>query len=160
MMSNKPEVPEEVYAWASATSETVAAHMVQRKLLKGKIRVETRWILPHRIFLGVAWSKDNPGRKYWVISGEVPTDHLDARTARSPRDAARHFALRWQLQGARVGTAADGEGHKGEVDWKGMEQRLAEHAEFLYSLVTRDDPWEGTVPAQTGDERNDQENPD
>lgn len=106
------------------------------------------WTLPHRLFIGRIWPKSDRNRAFWVISGsDIPTDHIESSLAETARDAARHFSLKWQLQGARLGNL-DSKAEPGEaaddVDWQKVAQRLQAQAEGLYALVENEDIWRQT----------------
>lgn len=140
------EDSEAVRSWAENVAQDLARRLVKRGILSGKTQVEARWAAPGHIFLGIAWQEDRPRDRYWVIGGEAVTpDVVPLSVADNPRDAARHFYLRWQMAGAKMGANANGEGkHPGLVDWTGLEERFARQAEMLYDLTTRDSVWEGT----------------
>lgn len=36
--------------------------------------------------------------KMWVLTGDLPADHVTAKVAPTARDAMRHFSLNWQLK--------------------------------------------------------------
>lgn len=89
--------------------------------------VEARiaWMLPQQLFIAELRESSTSPPALWVIGGDVPADHLDVLLADSPRDAARHFGLKWQLAAARD----DSSNH------------LVEKAELLLALVQADDAW-------------------
>ncbi len=130
---------EKITQWAEAEGQAIARELVQKKVLRGHVKVESRWILPGKMYLGVAWSESQAGPKYWVTGGEMLTrDYVSLDTAETPRDAARHFALQWQLNGARIGLAAD---EDAEMDWEAVERRMIERAEALYAMTEEDRYW-------------------
>ncbi len=141
---NTPESQEAIKAWGQNVANDLAQRLVTRGYFEKHARVEARWALPGRVMIGVAWQADKPRSKVWVIGGEaVPADVVELNVAKDPRAAARHFAMRWQLQGARLGTAADSEGKAGQIDWKGVEEKLAQQAEALHQLAEEDEFWQG-----------------
>lgn len=143
-----PDNHDAVRQWAEPVCRDLAQRLVQRQVLSGKVRMEVSWAAPGRILLGLAWDEDHPRDRHWVIGGDAVTpDVIPKRVADNPRDAARYFALRWQMTGARVGSTGEAGKHPGLVDWAGMEERFVEQAEMLYDLTTRDDLWEGTDTA-------------
>jgi hypothetical protein len=50
------------------------------------------------------WAVENrkEHKKYWVITGDLPNDHLPYEVAGTPRDALRHFSLSWQLKAEKM----------------------------------------------------------
>ena len=134
-------------AWFREKLEHVAQYCFRRELFSAEIKVESHWVIPHNVLIGQAWPKNDPSNKIWVITGEiVATDHAEKNVAESPRDAARYFALRWQLQGARVQTVNEEQSAAGEsqVNWESMGKTLSEKAEMLYTFVNNDQHWNQT----------------
>ena len=48
------------------------------------------------------WAKIEQ-KPVWALLCDLPTDTLESSQAASPRDVARHFALKWQLDAGRGG---------------------------------------------------------
>ena len=92
----------------------------------GNLGVKPAWALPGQILIGKVRAHGNPANFRWFICGETPLDHVGDDVAASPRDAARHFSLKWQLDATRLGGEAA--------------ETLARQAEALYALVD-DDRW-------------------
>ena len=135
-------------AWFREKLEHVAQYCFRRQLFSEEIKVESLWVIPHNVLIGQAWPKNDTTNKIWVITGEiVATDHADNNVANNAREAARYFALRWQLQGARVQTSNDEQpdsGNENQVNWKSMGKSLSEKAEMLYTFVNNDQHWNQT----------------
>ena len=93
--------------------------------------VEARpaWALPNRLLVGQLRSQMNPRSFHWFIAGEVPLDFLPSANAPSPRDALRHFAMKWQLDAERT----DDEAEKAE---------LIDLAESVYELAEDERFWQ------------------
>ena len=107
------------------------------------IEAKPAWVMPYQILIGKIRAQGQPTAFDWFICGEVPTDHLESVVASSPREAARHFAMKWQLQAARyqqttASQPADTELQSSEP--KQVEQ-LTEKAEALYELVEHEQLW-------------------
>lgn len=118
---------------------------VHKLMDKGKIDslvVEARpaWVLPFQILIGKIRAKDQSGDFEWFISGEVPTDYLEATAAETPRDAARHFSMKWQLTASRYqgkGTDQD----SSQIQHDEVVNNLISQSEALYALVEDDRVW-------------------
>jgi hypothetical protein len=95
--------------------------IIDTAMVEGRIA----WMLPFQFFIAEIRESVSDKPALWVIGGDKMTDFLDIRLAATPRDAARHFSLKWQMMAAQP----DGN----EV--------AAEYAELLYSLVEADDAW-------------------
>jgi hypothetical protein len=100
------------------------------------------------LFIGKAWSKADKTKSYWIISGEnVPTDHIDYSVAQTAREAAKHFTMKWQMQGAQLEKLGDGAAtgeSSDDVDWVKVANGLQMQAEALYGLVENEDAWKLT----------------
>ena len=91
------------------------------------------WMLPHKILIGELRETGQQHRALWLIGGDFPTDHVDAALAESPRDAARHFALKWQMDAAR---------QESDAGDPVANDKLSAQAEFLYAMVQADEVWD------------------
>ncbi len=142
----------EAYAeWVKTELRGMGDHARSSDLFQEEAVGHAVWTLPHRLFIGRIWPRSDKNRAYWVISGsDIPTDHIEASLAETARDAARHFSLKWQLQGARLGDleTKDEAGDTGpaadEVDWQKVAHRLQAQAEGLYALVEKEEIWRKT----------------
>src|SRR5690242_10675862 len=123
--------------WHKAQQLQVADYLRRQGIFDTDITGEWLWIIPHRAMLGLVWPKHGVAPKYWVITGVVPTDHAEASAARNVREAARYFALKWQLEAARLGQGNSSVPQVGEakIDWKAMEGDIAKRAEWLHDLM-------------------------
>jgi hypothetical protein len=129
--------------WHKAQQQQVADYLRRQQIFETDITGEWLWIIPHRAMLGRIWPKHGVSPKYWVITGVVPTDHAEAGAARTVRDAARYFALKWQLEAARLGQGNGSAPAMGDskVDWKAMETNIAARAEWLHDLMQDNRRW-------------------
>ena len=149
-MSN-PNDKEAFRAWAQEQMKAMGKHLASRGLIgKDEVRVEARWNYPFRILLAQAWGAKSAHEKFWVIAGDVPVDHMELGLATDARAALKHFALRWQMQGARVKSAdrdisPDRQRSKLRVNWTEVGDTLAEKAEFIYALADDERNWESTM---------------
>lgn len=142
-MSSPMPFDEAAFAeWHQAQQKQVADYLRRLEVFDTDITGEWLWIIPHRAMLGRVWPKHGtPAPKLWVITGVVPTDHAEAGAARTVREAARYFALKWQLEAARLGEGGDTSPGTGKVDWKEMETNIAKRAEWLHDLMQDNRRW-------------------
>ncbi len=119
---------EELQKWIKAQVDSALKELMQRDAFDDLfVEAKPAWVLPFRVLIGrIRKPRDSSGFK-WFICGELPTDHLGSSAASTPRDAARHFALQWQLEAARQQDSA--------------QEELAQSAEALYELVEHDHLW-------------------
>jgi len=142
--TNTPE-PDEVKAWLKKrTDEAVLELMVDGVYVDRLVEAKPVWAAPCQILIGKIRELGEPNRFRWFICGEVPTDHLEAAAAATPREAARHFAMKWQLDAARLREAAHQQ--SGGTPASAPERddyagQLAARAEGLFALVNDAKIW-------------------
>ena len=128
-------------AWHKTQQVQVAEYLRKIQVFDGDISGEWLWIIPHRAMLGRVWPKHGESPKLWVITGVVPTDHAESNAARNCREAARYFALKWQLEAARLGQGNGTGAGEGKIDWNEMGTNIAKRAEWLNDLVQDERRW-------------------
>ena len=134
--------------WAKSEMRGMVDHVRNSDLFTDEVMGHAVWTLPHEVFIGKAWSKSDSNKCFWIISGrQLPTDHIEFKLADTARDAARHFCMKWQMQGARLEQLGES-GIEGEpsdgIDWSKVATSLQSQAEALYMLVENDDAWKQT----------------
>ena len=130
--------------WHAAQQKQVADYLRKLEAFDTDITGEWLWIIPHRAMLGRVWPKHGtPSPKLWIITGVVPTDHAEANAARSCREAARYFAMKWQLEAARLGKGNSSAPDMGDtkIDWDDMQDSIARRAEWLHDLMQDNRRW-------------------
>ena len=138
---------EEVATWIKETLDKAVEEIMQRGIFDS-VLVEARpvWTLPYQVVIGQVRPEKEKAMFVWVISGVVPVDCIDASVASTPRDAARHFALKWQLDAARYRDPSVQKtlGPAQEQSWDQLGESLAERAETLYEMVENESLWQET----------------
>lgn len=116
-------------AWIRRQLDAAVHELMERGLVASPVvEAKPAWVLPHTLLIGKIRDQSWAGEFYWFICGEAPLTHALSSVATTPREAARHFALQWQLTAARRGDAGN---------------PLAQRAEALYQLVDEDVFWQG-----------------
>jgi hypothetical protein len=107
------------------------------------IEAKPAWVLPFQILIGKIRDQGHPDEFEWFICGEVPLDYLESTVASTPREAARHFAMKWQLGAVRYEELTDQEspGDAAETSRKDAVEQLVEKAEELYALADDERLW-------------------
>lgn len=128
-MSNqeKSTVSPENAAWAKERLAAAIDELAEKGILATPL-VEARlaWMLPQQFFIAELRESSTSPPAIWLIGGSgAPTDHVDVALAETPRDAARHFGMKWQLAAAR----------------EGGNPALEAHAELLLGLAQVDNAW-------------------
>ena len=92
------------------------------------------------------WAVENrkEHKKYWVITGDLPNDHLPFEVADSPRDAMRHFSMSWQLKAEKMQHKLDNNDLLVGTPEQHMEmiKLLQDRATNLYSICADDRIWQ------------------
>lgn len=89
---------EELQTWIRQQLDAAVRHFIETELFEDAlIEVKPAWTLPLKILIGKVREQSDPTTFRWFICGEVPLDHIDSAAATTPRDAIRHFAMKWQL---------------------------------------------------------------
>lgn len=144
-MSEKPteEQQAELKSWIEAQFHGMGRHVTEQGLITGaKAEGRPMWAMPGKLFIGKVWDTDDKTNAWWIITGVVSADHLDASVAATPRDALRHFCLKWQMQAARLEQTAEADDPSDQQDWTGISANLAAQAEALFPVVDDDRYWE------------------
>ncbi len=136
---------QEAVAWAKRRLDEAVHEIMKSGILEG-ITVEARvaWTLPKKIIIGRIRDSGLQQRELWIIAGDLPTDCINASTCATPREAARHFALKWQLGAEQIRDpkARKQRSLSKDVDWENASNELASVAEKLYAIVEEDRAWE------------------
>jgi hypothetical protein len=136
---------EELAAWTRKMLDAAVEEILNLGILQ-EVIVEARpaWTLPHKIMIGQVRNSGERRNFHWFICGEVPTDYLDSAAATTPREAARHFVMKWQLEAARCQDLSVQEslGMDPTKRWDLIGRNLAEKAEALYTLVDDETIWQ------------------
>lgn len=137
-------VAEDPVQWAKDCLDEAVITASKTGILEG-ITFESRvaWTLPNRIVIGQIRDSGPSRRELWIIAGEVPTDCIDASTCATPRDAARHFALKWQLGAEQLRDPVERAKRplKPVSDWVTVADELEQVATDLYALAEEDRAW-------------------
>lgn len=144
-MSAVPPFDEAAFAeWHQKQQQQVADYLRKIQVFDTDITGEWLWVVPQRAMLGRVWPKHGERPKLWVITGVVPTDHAEAAAAKTCREAARYFALKWQMEAARLensSNAAQSARQGGAINWQDVSSNIAGRAEWLYDLMIDDRRW-------------------
>ena len=117
---------EEDLAWAKARLADAIDELSHSGVIETPF-VEARlvWMLPQQFLIAELRETSTSPPALWVIVGDGLVDNVDVALAGSPRDAARHFGMKWQLAGER----------------EGGNPELEARAELLLGLAQVDSAW-------------------
>lgn len=120
--------------WQRECFENAQKHLAEKGVLpKTVIETESRFIAP----LCALWKfKAQDGKKYWVITGRLPTDFVHESAADNARELLRYFAMQWQLKADQI--MQSGAADKTKVDFANL---LINRAHGIYELFEKDELW-------------------
>jgi len=147
MTESKTEMDKELLkAWVKPLLDAVVLDMQARKVVAGTaVEASPVWMFPNKILIAKIWGLGQKNRFIWTIAGEaVVTDHIPGNMAATPKEAARHFSLKWQMDADRL--IALGKSKRPAKDTEqsmgNYASRLVRDAETLYALTERDEIWQ------------------
>ncbi len=134
---NNPD-QEKLKAWIKTQLDIAVWKLIDRGDVESlMVEAKPAWVFPFQILIGKIRAQGKSKEFDWFICGDVPTDSLESTVASTPRDAARHFSMKWQLQAARHQSLTGQESTESEPK-SGQDDhgdQLADKAELLYALV-------------------------
>jgi len=127
---NQDEAGDALSQWSRDTFDKAVHQIIDLGIIDGAF-VEARpsWTLPNIVVIGQVREANDSATFTWIICGDLPTDHLGSAAAATPRDAARRFSLKWQLDATRTKDSA-------------VADTLIAKAEELYEIVEDDSLWQ------------------
>lgn len=136
---------EELRAWIQQRLDAAVQELMHNGVIETQFfEAKPAWVFPFQVLIGrIRKPRDSIAIK-WFICGEVPTDHLDGSVASTPRQAARHFAMKWQLEAARHQdlSAQEFTAAAAESRLEDFGSQLVDKAEALYALVDDASLWQ------------------
>ena len=130
--------PEQIEAaqnkWLKESLDKAQKHLAQKGIIpKSILDKESRYIVP----LCAVWKiKSQQGKTFWVVSGDLPTDHIEVTAAPNAREAIKYFSLHWQMKADEI--IKSGVRDKTQADFANL---LINRAHGLYDLSEKDDLW-------------------
>ncbi|CUS48971.1 MAG: hypothetical protein HLUCCO02_02910 [Idiomarinaceae bacterium HL-53] len=137
MVQELPPMTEEEHAtWVRTQFQNANAHLAEHGLLSDRVLTkESRYLAP---FVALwRFSIQGMQEQVWVITGDLPNDHIDASVAEKPREALRHFCYRWQLKADKLlanEAAVSQEDHA-------LAQTFIKGAENVFPLTEMEELW-------------------
>lgn len=143
--SKKVKDNEALKAWFKPVLDDVVKEMIARKAVVGAaVEATPTWAVPGQILIAKVWGMGEKTRFVWTISGEgVITDYIAGNMAVTPKDAARHFALKWQMDADRLLALGTNNApvENSKLLMGNYARKLIEDAEALYDLTDREEIW-------------------
>jgi len=138
---------EELKKWVKSQLESAVRELSDQGLFDtAMIEAKPAWVFPFGLLIGMIREQGEVTSFDWFIKGDFPAARVHSSIASTAREAARHFALQWQLEAQRLeggGAAAHGtEVSKSTV--APTSDQLVAMAQSLYELVEQDSLWQQT----------------
>lgn len=133
-MSNPGEFTDEQRSeWVREQYQKSIKYLAEKGFVTDSVTLmESRYLVP----IVAVWKLQTIDKqKVWVISGDLPNDHIAASAAESVREAIRNFSMKWQLQAQNI---LDGARDQSQIDFAKL---LVSRAEGLYQLFENEDLW-------------------
>lgn len=133
MTKQQEMTTEEQQKWVREQYQVATKYLAEQGLVTESVVVEeSRYLIP---FLSVWKLKVLDGSFYWVICGDLPTDHNTIDVAPNAREAVRHFSLKWQMQAENLLQSGDKEQEQ-------FARLLISRAEGLYDMHQQEKVWQ------------------
>ncbi|WP_105254126.1 DUF4826 family protein [Pseudoalteromonas sp. T1lg75] len=125
---------QQIRAFQRHCFETAQKHLAEKGIMpKTLVEKDSRFLAP----LCAVWKfKAQNGKTYWVITGQLPADHVEVSAATTAREAIRHFSLQWQVKAEQLLSSTRLE--KTQHDFA---QLLINRAHGLYELYDKQELW-------------------
>lgn len=137
---------EALKTWYTRLLDQVVKEMIRVKAVTGAaVQASPVWMVPNEVLIAKVWGVANESDFVWTMSiDKLISDYIAGSLAATPRDVARHFSLKWQMDADRLvnfdqKTAPD---KKTDERMQDYSNKLIQYAETLYDLANRDDAWE------------------
>lgn len=144
--SNAGADAEAVKAWYTNLLDKVVKEMIDIKAITDTaVQASPVWMIPNEVLIAKVWGVSKESDFIWTLSiDKLIADYIAGSLAASPRDVARHFSMKWQMDADRLRNFEQNKasGEKPDERMQELSNKLVGYAEALYDLTNRDDAWE------------------
>ncbi|AAN55665.1 DUF4826 family protein [Shewanella oneidensis MR-1] len=124
--------------WVRTQFQKANRFLAEKGVIPSKILAdESRYLAPY-LAIWKMESKRPTTKTYWVMSGDLPSDFVDVKVAKTARDAVRHFSMMWQMQAENL--IRSGATRRDATQAK-FAQLLVSRAESLYRMHNDEKLW-------------------
>lgn len=139
MTSKNEQQPEQwseaqVNDWVRSQFQKANLHLAEKGVVMDSVAVQDSRYLPPYVAVWKINALDK--QSYWVICGDLPTDHIELKAAENARDALRAFSFRWQIKAQQLVDA--GIEDQTATDYANL---LVNRAQSLYQLFESEKVW-------------------
>ena len=127
-----PMTEEQQQQWIRDQYQLATKYLAEKGIVTNSVNAEdSRYLVP----LLALWKLTSlDGKKFWVLCGDLPSDHSSFDVAPNAREALRHFSLKWQMQAENLLQANTDE----QNDFANL---LIGRADGLYKLYDDESLW-------------------
>ncbi|WOH38333.1 DUF4826 family protein [Thalassotalea fonticola] len=124
---------EQQTAWVKEQYQKATKYLAEKGLVTENVAPkDSRYLIP----VVAVWKLNTLDKEsVWVISGDLPCDHIPTSAAENVREALRNFSLKWQLQAQNI------ENNATDETQLNFAKLLIGKAEGLYQLCEKDELW-------------------
>jgi len=137
---------EALKAWYKELLDAVVKEMIRGGVVAGAaVEATPVWAAPEQVLIAKVWPVSQKRNFIWAITGSgAITDHLAGSMATTPRDVAKHFSLKWQMDAERLLNLAKSRTPDANTraNVEAYANKMIHSAETLYGLVSRDEIWD------------------
>ena len=126
--------------WVRTQFQKANEYLAAKGIVPDNVAVADSRYLPPYLAIWKLNTKDK--QSFWVISGDLPTDHLPISAAANAREAVRAFSLNWQLKAEKI--IGSGINDKTKQDFADL---LVKRAHGLYDMFENAALWPETGAA-------------
>lgn len=141
---------EAVKGWYTTLLDQVVKEMIRLKAIKGvAVQASPVWMVPNQILMAKVWGVGHENDFVWAISiDKLIADYVAGSLASTPREVARHFSMKWQMDADRILSHEKSKAPPRSSDAKmqAYSKQLIQHAEALYDLTNQDEAWQDLQP--------------
>ncbi|MGL5490962.1 MAG: DUF4826 family protein [Shewanella sp.] len=124
--------------WVRTQFQKANRFLAEKGVIPSKVLAdESRYLAPY-LAIWKMESKRPTTKTYWVRSGDLPSDLVDVKVAKTARDAVRHFSMMWQMQAENL--IRSGATRRDATQAK-FAQLLVSRAESLYRMHNDEKLW-------------------
>lgn len=138
-------------SWYTNLLDQVVKEMIRLEAVSDSaVQAAPMWMLPNEMLIAKVWNISDQSDFIWTMSvDKFVADYIAGSLASSPREVAKHFSMKWQLDAERLLHSEQAKAADGKLDqrMKDYSDRLIRCAETLYELAERDEAWEELPPA-------------
>jgi hypothetical protein len=133
-------------SWYTKLLDNVVKEMIRLEAVSGSaVQANPVWMVPNEMLIAKVWGIDSESDFIWTMSvDKLISDYIAGSLAATPRDVARHFSMKWQMDADRLVSFEQNKtsGEKNVERMQAYANKLIQYAETLYDLADRDEVWE------------------